>query len=128
MTANRADKEDQNYLEDSTAVLVRSIQPLVNTVRSGGKDDTVITEYIRDISTTVSDIVLKTNEAIFELRDAALEKHAPPVLKVLEASSEELVRLNDEVKSSGDGKGHAGLPPVAFRIARATKVCQTLPT
>jgi hypothetical protein len=93
---------------------------LVNTVRSGSIDDPAITEYIRDISATVQDIVVKTNEAVYELRDPALEKHAPPVIKVLENSSMELVRLDDEDQDKN------ALPPVAFRIARATKVRHSL--
>jgi len=95
---------------------VRSIQPLVNIIRSGGGDDAAITEYIRDIDATVQDIASKTNTAIIELRDTALQKHAPPVIKFLESNSADLVRLNEE------GKPKDALPPVAFKIARATKV------
>jgi hypothetical protein len=64
----------------------------------------------------VQDIVFKTNESVYELQNAALSKHAPPVVKVLENSASELARLNDENKSKDQ------LPPIAFRIARATKV------
>jgi len=79
-----------------------------------------VTEFVRDIDSTVHDIAHKTNVAITDLRDAALGKHAPPVVKFLEASSAELVRLNSEI-SAGSKAGDA-LPPVAFKIARATKV------
>jgi hypothetical protein len=110
----------QNYLEDSTAILVRSIQPLVNTIRTGGRNnpsaDAAIANYIRDINTTVKDIVVKSNEAVYELQNSALQKHAPPVVKALETSSAELVRLSE------GKKGNDSLPPIAFRIARATKV------
>jgi hypothetical protein len=94
---------------------------LVNTVRTPGANhinpEAAIEEYIRDINATVQDIVFKTNEAVYDLKDTALSKHAPPVVKVLENSAAELVRLN-----SGN-KGKDSLPPIAFRIARATKVC-----
>ena len=116
-------KHEQNYLEDSTAVLVRSIQPLVNTVRTGGastQSEDAIVGYIRDISATVQDIATKTNEAVYELQNAALQRHTPPVVKVLESSAAELVRL------SGENNAREALPPIAFRIARATKVCPWL--
>jgi hypothetical protein len=94
---------------------------LVNTVRTPGANhinpQAAIGEYIRDINATVQDIVSKTNEAIYDLKDTALSKHAPPVIKVLENSAAELVRLNE------GNKGKDSLPPIAFRIARATKVC-----
>ena len=106
-------EEFKNFLDDSTALLVRSIQPLVSTVRSGSADDQTINEYIRDISGTVEDITDKTNAAILETGSPALKKHAPPVIKVLEKSR---IELNQERNSKDK------LPPVAFRIARATKV------
>jgi arginine decarboxylase-like protein len=85
----------------------------VNTVRSGAADDQAINEYIRDISATVEEITEKTNTAVSESGNSALKKHAPPVIKVLEKSR---IELNQE-RNSKDR-----LPPVAFRIARATKV------
>ena len=106
----------KNFLDDSTALLVRSIQPLVSTVRSGSADDQTINEYIRDISMTVEDITEKTNAAILETASPALKRHAPPVIKVLEKSR---IELNQERNSKDK------LPPVAFRIARATKVCNS---
>lgn len=104
----------KNFLDDSTALLVRSIQPLVSTVRSGSSDDATINQYIREISMCVEDIVEKTNSAVEGSGSAALKKHAPPVVRVLEGSR---VELNQERNS------RERLPPVAFRIARATKVC-----
>lgn len=79
-----------------------------------------VTDFVRDIDSTVHDIASKTNAAITDLRDAALVKHAPPIVKSLEASSAELVRLNNEI-SAGGNAGDA-LAPAAFKIARATKV------
>lgn len=110
----------QNYLEDSTAILVRSIQPLVNTVRSAGGNSVDVSGFVRDIDSTVHDIASKTNTAITDLRDAALAKHAPPIVKLLEDSSAELVRLNNDISASG--KPGDAMAPAAFKIARATKV------
>ena len=48
------------------------------------------------------------------LGNKALAKHAPPVVQVLEECKEQLVRLGN------DGE-RTRMPPVAFKIARATK-------
>lgn len=112
----------QNYLEDSTALLVRSIQPLVNTIRnpasaSDPTSESTISEYIRSISDTVQDIVGRTNDAVYELRrdivGPCLQKHAPPVTAVLENCRSELTK---------PGLPKQAMPPIAFKIARATKV------
>jgi hypothetical protein len=114
----------KNYLEDSTAVLVRSIQPLVNTIRAPNTNyanpNSIVADYVRDINSTVQDIVAKTNNAVYELQNPALSRHAPPVVKVLESNAAQLVQLMEE------NKGNELLPPIAFRIARATKVCLIL--
>jgi hypothetical protein len=111
----------KNFLDDSTALLVRSIQPLVSTIRSASNNpnsnpdvDELINGYIRDISLTVEEIVGKTEEAVRETGSVSLKRHALPVVKVLEMSR---IELNVGRNS------REGLPPVAFRIARATKVC-----
>lgn len=92
----------------------------MNTIRNGGANnpsaDAAIASYIGEISSTVQDIVVKTNEAVYDLQNPALQKHAPPVVKALEMSSAELVRL------SGEKNGPDSMSPIAFRIARATKV------
>ena len=112
-------EEFKNYLEDTTAILVRSIQPLVNTIRGppSPDDGAMIAEYTRDISMTVQDIVTKTNAAVTDLKDPALSKHAPPVIKALEATCGDLLRHSE----TGDIDR---IPPTAFKIARATKVCE----
>jgi hypothetical protein len=109
-------EEFKNYLEDSTALLVRSIQPLVNTIRNGmGKNDSaIVADYVREIDTTVQDIVTKTNIALADLKDPALTKHAPPVVSVLQATVQELRRT----QVAGQ---QGNIPPLAFKIARATK-------
>ncbi|KAF2840939.1 hypothetical protein M501DRAFT_929926 [Patellaria atrata CBS 101060] len=107
----------KNYLEDQTAILVHSIQPLVHSIRSNpnsSHDDEAITSYVSEISTTVHDIANKTQEAINSLKNSALAKHAPPVIDALEECRRGLV----EVERGGR---KAEIPPLAFRIARATK-------
>jgi G protein-coupled receptor kinase-interacting protein 1 len=109
-------EEFKNYLEDSTALLVRSIQPLVNTIRNGGgaNDAAVIADYVREIDSTVQDIVAKTNVALADLKDPALTKHAPPVVNVLQTTVQEL-RRTQVTQQLGN------IPPLAFKVARATK-------
>ena len=109
--------EFKNYLEDTTALLVRSIQPLVSTVRSNPTittNDPAVSSYVLEISTTVNEIVAKTNAAVVDLNNAALKKHAPPVVNVLDETARDLVNC----RQRGDA---TGLSQYAFRIARATK-------
>jgi hypothetical protein len=115
-------EEFKNYLEDSTAVLVRSIQPLVNTIRSspnGGAQNTgMIADYVREIDATVQDIVSKTSTAVKDLNNSALAKHAPPVTKILDSTRLDLMKRQE----TGD---RDSIPPIAFKVARATKVSTT---
>ncbi|KAF1990204.1 hypothetical protein K402DRAFT_417670 [Aulographum hederae CBS 113979] len=100
----------KHYLEDQTAVLVSSIQPLVDIIRGkkGSPDD--IPNYTNNISTTIEDIFGKTKETIEQSGNDALAKHAPPVVNVLEDCRQVLV--GDSVDK---------MPPVAFKIAKAMK-------
>jgi hypothetical protein len=110
-------EEFKNYLEDSTALLVRSIQPLVNIIRNGNTNvdnSNIIGDYVRDIDNTVQDIVAKTNIALADLKEPALSKHAPPVVNSLKVTVQELCRA----QTSGQRER---IPPLAFRVARATK-------
>jgi len=109
--------EFKNYLEDTSAVLVRSIQPLVNAIRtnpSTSTSDPTISTYVEEISRTVAEMVSKSNAAVSDLNNKSLIKHAPPVIVVLENTVVDLTRRKD----SGDAQG---LPQLAFKIARATK-------
>jgi hypothetical protein len=73
-----------------------------------------VAEHVRTIAATVSDIVGKTAAALAELNDAALRKHAPPVVAVLEAAVRDM--------QAAQARGAIDrIPPLAFRIARATK-------
>ena len=87
---SRAIRSDrlQNYLDDQTALLVQSIQPLVHMIRttsiSNPADEQQVSDYIQDISRAVQDTASRTQEAVRELANPALKKHAIPVIEILE--------------------------------------------
>jgi len=112
--------EFKNYLEDQTALLVQSIQPLVNIIRSAPTstpaDEEQIYEYIQDISQAVEDTGNKTYDAVSKLSNPALKKHALPVVEVLEDCRQNMLAV--DVRGGRDK-----LPPLAFKTARALKVC-----
>ena len=114
----------QNYLEDQTALLVQSIQPLVNLIRSTpnptAADEEQITEYIQDISRAVQDTANRTYDAIKELPNPALKKHITPVVEVLEDCRGNMLAV--DVRSGNEDK----IPPLAFKTARALKVLFTV--
>lgn len=110
----------QNYLEDQTALLVQSIQPLVNLIRSTpnptAADDQQINDYIQDISRAVQDTAIRTYDAIKDLSNPALKKHVTPVVEVLEDCRESMLAV--DVRAGNEDK----IPPLAFKTARALKV------
>ncbi|KAK8151705.1 cell polarity protein-like protein [Phyllosticta citrichinensis] len=114
-------EEIKTYLQDQTTGLVNSIQPLVQEIRTapsnGPLPQSNIDTYVNDISRTVYEISYKTREAIENVHNPALSKHAKPVVELLEDSREGLVQ------ASGDNEGiqREKIPPLAFKIARATK-------
>lgn len=121
-TANRADPgmtDFKNYLEDQTALLVQSIQPLVNMIRSNAvsnpSDEQQIYNYIQDISQAVEDTGNRTYNAVDQLSNPALKKHALPVVDVLDDCRQNM--LNVDVRGAGREK----IPPLAFKTARALK-------
>ena len=96
---------------------MQNIQPLVNTIRSPrGKNDTAVDGYVNEISKTILDIGEKTREAISMTGNESLQRHGPPVVDVLEECRQGLVMRQERGERQG-------MPPVAFKIARATKVC-----
>lgn len=114
----------QNYLEDQTALLVQSIQPLVNLIRSS-PDSTPAEEqqiygYIQDISRAVDDTGDRTYDAVKQLSNPALQKHAIPVVQILDDCRRDL--LDVDIRNGGRDK----VPPLAFKTARALKVCGRL--
>ncbi|PSN65277.1 hypothetical protein BS50DRAFT_589696 [Corynespora cassiicola Philippines] len=111
--------EFKNYLEDQTALLVQSIQPLVNLIRSNAvstpADEQQVAEYIQDISRAVQDTGDRTYSAVRELSSPALKKHAIPVIEVLEDCRQNMMEIDVR-----DG-GREQIPPLAFKTARALK-------
>lgn len=111
--------EFKNYLEDQTALLVQSIQPLVNLIRSTPEstpeEEQRIYEYIQDIAEAVDDTCNKTYEAVNQLSNPALKKHAIPVVEVLDDCRQNMLAINVR-----DG-GRERVPPLAFKTARALK-------
>lgn len=110
----------KNYLEDQTARLVQNIQPLVNTIRSGGRNNVQVDGYVNEIGKAIADVVNKTQGTIASSGNRSLARHAPPVTDVLEDCRRALVMA----RAQGERER---MPPVAFRIARATKVCSSTP-
>jgi predicted nucleic acid-binding Zn-ribbon protein len=113
--------EFKNYLEDQTALLVQSIQPLVNIIRSSPTstpaEEQQIYEYIQDIAQAVEDTGNRTYDAVNKLSNPALKKHALPVVEVLDDCRQNMLAV--DVEAGGRDK----IPPLAFKTARALKVC-----
>ncbi|KAF1916637.1 hypothetical protein BDU57DRAFT_238843 [Ampelomyces quisqualis] len=111
--------EFKNYLEDQTALLVQSIQPLVNLIRSNPTstpaDERQIDEYIEHIAQAVEDTGNRTYDAVDKLSNPALKKHAIPVVEVLDDCRKSMLAI--EVR----GGGRDNIPPLAFKTARALK-------
>ncbi|KAJ4368548.1 component of the polarisome [Didymella sp. IMI 355093] len=109
----------KNYLEDQTATLVQSIQPLVNLIRSSPEstpaEEQQIYEYIQDISRAVDDTGDRTYEAVKQLSNPALQKHALPVVEVLDECRRDM--LDIDIRNGGRDE----IPPLAFKTARALK-------
>lgn len=119
-------EEVKEYLEDQTTDLVNSIQPLVQEIRSTPagapfppQTEEAIDQHINDINRTVYDIGFKTREAITNTRNSSLSKHATLVVDLLEECREGLLSAQQE----DDAGKREKIPPLAFKIARATKVC-----
>lgn len=110
----------QNYLEDQTALLVQSIQPLVNLIRSNPvsspAEEEQIYDYIQDISRAVDDTGNRTYSAVNQLSNPALKKHAIPVIEVLDDCRQNMLAV--DIRDGGRDK----IPPLAFKTARALKV------
>ncbi|KAF2748382.1 hypothetical protein M011DRAFT_441760 [Sporormia fimetaria CBS 119925] len=111
--------EFKNYLDDQTALLVQSIQPLVHMIRSGPvsspADEQQVSDHMQDISRAVQDTVSRTREAVVDLGNAALKKHTVPVVEVLATCRQNLLAV--DVREGGQEK----IPPLAFKTARTMK-------
>lgn len=121
-TLNMRDWRD--YLEESTSMLIQSIQPLVNTLRSGNDNaaasEPSIQKYISSISHIVEEVCQNSDASVRaagqDESGKAIHKHMPPVISALE---EARIALQTMAK---DAAKREQAPPLAFKIARATKV------
>ncbi|KAF2119546.1 hypothetical protein BDV96DRAFT_610517 [Lophiotrema nucula] len=111
--------EFKNYLDDQTALLVQSIQPLVHMIRStpasSPQEEQQIFDYIQDISRSIQDTATRTYDAVKELQNPAVKKHAVPVVEVLEDCRQNMIEI--DVREGGRDR----IPPLAFKTARAMK-------
>lgn len=102
---------------------MQSIQPLVNLIRSSPEstpaEEQQIYEYIQDISRAVDDTGDRTYEAVKQLSNPALQKHALPVVEALDECRRDM--LDIDIRNGGRDK----VPPLAFKTARALKVCRS---
>lgn len=99
---------------------MQSIQPLVNLVRSSPDstpaEEQQIYDYIQDISRAVDDTGDRTYDAVKQLSNPALQKHAIPVVQILDDCRRDM--LDIDIRNGGREK----VPPLAFKTARALKV------
>ncbi len=116
---------NQGNVEEQSAALVHSIQPLVHTIRStpasaplAPADEAAIADFVRNVSITVEDVCGTVRSVIEECADGALAKHAGSLTAVLEDCRMGLVDASGDFSSGGREK----IPPIAFKIARITKV------
>lgn len=93
----------------------------MNLVRSSPTstpaEEQQIYEYIQDISRAVDDTGDRTYDVVKQLSNPALQKHAIPVVQVLDDCRRDMLDIN--IRDGGRDK----IPPLAFKTARALKVC-----
>ncbi|KAH6845283.1 hypothetical protein B0I37DRAFT_310882 [Chaetomium sp. MPI-CAGE-AT-0009] len=112
------------YLEDQTAVLVQTIQNLVQLVRDDA-DINQVTEEINVITDVVGQVTAETQEA------AGPGPDGPELVKRLVACRERLMEAGSRGLDLAAGRSDSTsrewhmwtqtLPPIAFEIARETK-------
>ena len=100
--------------------MVQSIQPLVNLIRSSPTstpaEEQQIYDYIQEISRAVDDTGDRTYDAVKQLSSPVLQKHAIPVVQVLDDCRRDMLAI--DIRDGGRDK----IPPLAFKTARALKV------
>lgn len=77
---------------------------------------------IQDISRAVDDTGDRTYDTVKQLSNPALQKHAIPVVQVLDDCRRDM--LDIDIRNGGRDK----VPPLAFKTARALKVCRMRPS
>ena len=111
------------YLEDQTAVLVQTIQELVQLIRNDA-DIGQVTEEIRVITDVVGQVMAETETAVPNGGGEMVKRLGSCRQRLMEAGK----RGVEIASSGGEGKGGREwrmwtqtLPPIAFEIARETK-------
>ena len=113
---------------------MQTIQTLVSSVRSEAGINN-LTSQIDAIADVVGKVVGNTESAMSQTGNHDLRSHADPVVKKLADCRQRILDMADEGERIADGAGDdadgehgdgyrrwaAGLPPVAFEIARETK-------
>lgn len=88
-----------------------------SSATSSPADEQQIYNYIQDISQAVEDTGNRTYTAVNQLSNPALKKHAIPVIEVLDDCRQDMLAIDIR------GGGRDQIPPLAFKTARALKVC-----
>jgi hypothetical protein len=82
---------------------------------SSPSEEEQIYDYIQDISRAVDDTGNRTYNAVNQLSNPALKKHAIPVIEVLDDCRQNMLAI--DIRDGGRDK----IPPLAFKTARALK-------
>jgi hypothetical protein len=82
---------------------------------SSPAEEEQIYDYIQDISRAVDDTGNRTYNAVNQLSNPALKKHALPVIEVLDDCRQNMLAI--DIRDGGRDK----IPPLAFKTARALK-------
>jgi hypothetical protein len=115
----------QFYLEDQTEGMVQSIQSLVSSIRA---DDgmPIIRNHINDIVAVVGKVVTSTETAMSQAGNSILRDRGESIIRKLSDCRTKLLEVNSQGVNIRDPallKDFTNkLPPLAFEIARETKV------
>jgi hypothetical protein len=113
------------YLEDQTENLVQSIQALVGSIR-GGDGMHSIRDHIEDIASVVGKVVDSTETAINSTGNPSLRDRGEPITRKLSDCRARLLNAGVDGENIRDAPAMKEfsnkLPPLAFEIARETKV------
>ncbi|KAH7110353.1 hypothetical protein B0J11DRAFT_586257 [Dendryphion nanum] len=111
--------EFKNYLDEQTDRLVKSIQPLVDIIRSSPAStpaqEQQIDHFLDDISRTIQDTATKTYDTVQTATNPALKKHAVPIVEVLEDCRRSLIEI--DIANGGRER----ISQLAFKTARTMK-------
>lgn len=115
----------QIFLEDQTEKLVGSIQSLVSSIRAEDAMGTIRT-HINDIAHVVGKVVRSTEGTMSQSDLAALQDRGEPIIDKLSNCRARLLQANEDsvqIRNPASLREFTKqLPPLAFEIARETKV------